>query len=226
MAYTERARRLPCPWCTATPWTSLGRPPYPLTPAETPLSPWEGESRFDPDSNGTNMEECGILPCSLLQCICWVCSAAEVMGRRSPNEPEPLVLQTILGGLASPCVVMFCESLVLLTPRAHDERSWPVGFAVGVSRAPLTLHVQLQSIPGPVFQRVQHALRTAAAGGGAASDESSHLLSPTVLCQIVSVAGDDDADFAFGVAQVTAGSFRLQYEDETTDCIRYVRSEI
>lgn len=45
-----------------------------------------------------------------------------------------------------------------------------------------------------------------------------------VLCflvssQVVSVAGDDDADFAFGVAQVTAGSFRLKYEDETTDCI-------
>lgn len=39
------------------------------------------------------------------------------------------------------------------------------------------------------------------------------------LEKIVSVAGDDDADFAFGVAQVTAGSFRLQYEGETTDCI-------
>lgn len=46
---------------------------------------------------------------------------------------------------------------------------------------------------------------------------------PTVLRQIISVAGDDDADFAFGVAQVTAGSFRLQYEDEITDCIGYVR---
>ncbi|CAN0023042.1 unnamed protein product, partial [Ectocarpus sp. 4 AP-2014] len=43
--------------------------------------------------------------------------------------------------------------------------------------------------------------------------------------QIVSVAGDDDADFAFGVAQVTAGSFRLQFEGETTDCIGFNSSE-
>lgn len=73
----------------------------------------------------------------------------------------------------------------------------------------------LQNIPGHLYQRVQHGHR-----GVILSDESPHLLSPTY--QIVSVAGDDDADFAFGVANVTAGSFRLQYEDETTDCIGYV----
>lgn len=38
--------------------------------------------------------------------------------------------------------------------------------------------------------------------------------------QVVSVKGDDDADFAFGAAQVSAGSFRLQYKDEITECIR------
>ncbi|CAM9804617.1 unnamed protein product, partial [Scytosiphon promiscuus] len=43
--------------------------------------------------------------------------------------------------------------------------------------------------------------------------------------QIVSVAGDDDADFAFGIAQVTAGSFRLQYGDEITSCIGFNSSE-
>ena len=40
-----------------------------------------------------------------------------------------------------------------------------------------------------------------------------------LLRKVVSVTGDDDADFAFGVAQVTAGSFRLKYAEETTECI-------
>lgn len=44
-------------------------------------------------------------------------------------------------------------------------------------------------------------------------------LSGAFCRQVVSVAGDDDADFAFGAAHVTAGSFRLQYEEATTDCI-------
>lgn len=65
----------------------------------------------------------------------------------------------------------------------------------------------------------------AAATGGGDRGSNSHrttlLASPSRHLQIVSVKGDDDADFAFEAAQVTAGSFRLQYGDETTDCIGY-----
>lgn len=47
---------------------------------------------------------------------------------------------------------------------------------------------------------------------------------PVRLCQIVTVLGDDDADFAYGAAIVTAGSFRLEYDGETTSCIGCVVS--
>ncbi|CAM9188184.1 unnamed protein product, partial [Discosporangium mesarthrocarpum] len=43
--------------------------------------------------------------------------------------------------------------------------------------------------------------------------------------QTIDISGDDDADFSVVVGEVTAGSFRLQYEGELTDCIRFNSSE-
>lgn len=100
-----------------------------------------------------------------------------------------------------------------------------IGFMVDVALVTAIAHLHLRNsvynIKG--FEAVRSAPSARWRGGAFCLTKSPHSLSPTVLCQIVSVAGDDDADFAFGDAQVTAGSFRLQYEDETTDCIGYVK---